>query len=112
MAGEVMKHDPIIFTRKGRRIGVALNTRILYAGRKEAAGRIVDISFFGLRVETELQPERDDFVSVELPQFGLVRAKVAWCRGGSFGALFLKPVDIRTFMLDADRQLPNSSTPL
>lgn len=94
---------PVLVERKGRRIDASLPSRIVFAGTREAEAVIANISFYGFRATCAVPFERGDFVSVALPHTGLVRAKVAWSRAGSFGAMFLKPVDIRTFMRHAQR---------
>ncbi len=52
---------------------------------------------------------RGDFVALSLPAIGVVRAKVAWCSGGFFGAIFSSTVDIGNLTLgdDQDRALPS-----
>ena len=101
-----MGQPPIIYERRGRRIDVNLAARVLHTGSQEAFGTITDISFYGVRMKCRgLRLERGAFVSIALPHYGMVRARVAWSRGGDLGAVFMRPVDIRTFLLD-----PGSST--
>ncbi len=84
--------------RKGRRLAVDLPSRLLHSGTNEVAAAISNISFYGFRAVSAAPVERGDFISIALPSVGLVRAKVAWTQTGSFGAMFLRPVDVRTFL--------------
>ena len=104
-----MSVSPIICQRNGRRIGVSLMSRVTYAGMREATGAISNISFFGFCMRGAVQLNPGDFVSIALPNLGLVRARVAWCESDCFGAAFTKPVDIRKFMLGAGQQIASSA---
>lgn len=96
-----MRPPPIIYERKGRRISVTLIARIMHAGSQQAVAAITDISFYGFRMTCRRAHfERGEYISVCLPQYGSVRAKVAWSKEGEVGAMFLRPIDIRTFLLE------------
>lgn len=84
--------------RKGRRLTVSLPSRLVYCGTREAAAEVGNLSFYGFRAACDAEVARGDFVSIALPVVGLVRARVAWRKAGALGAVFLKPVDIRTFL--------------
>jgi hypothetical protein len=96
-----MKAVTNIDERRGpRRIGISLVARIVKGGSVEAVGAVTDISFYGIRMTCRrLTVEPGGYVSIALPRYGLVRAKVAWSNHGEFGATFLSPVDIRAFMM-------------
>lgn len=97
-----MNPPTIICGRKGRRICLTLAARVMYGGSQQTVGAITNISFYGLRMTCRRACfERGDYISVGLPQYGLVRAKVAWAKDGEFGAMFLRPIDIRTFLLES-----------
>jgi hypothetical protein len=107
---EAMKAPPIIYERKGRRISVTLVARVLHAGSRQAVAAITDISFYGLRMTCRRAHfERGEYISVCLPRYGLVRAKVAWFKDGEMGAMFTRPIDIRTFLLERKQQDPKEA---
>ncbi len=85
--------------RKGKRLSVGLPSRVRHAGDRDAAAEIANISFYGLRATSGADLSRGEFISVALPTVGLVRARVAWAHDGAFGAVFLRPVDVRSFLL-------------
>ena len=78
---------------------MAIPTRIRHGDFKAAPVVIRDLSFWGFQADAELSLNLGDFVSVDLPNLGLVRARVAWAGPGKFAASFLKPVDVRKCVL-------------
>jgi hypothetical protein len=87
--------------RKARRVTVSIPSRIRYAGDKLAEIEIKDLSFYGFSATGTLAVHAGSYVSVDLPSIGLVRARIAWIRGGLFGAVFPTAVDVRKCVLPA-----------
>lgn len=81
--------------RSGKRLDVSIPSRLRHGGFDQAPVRICNLSFRGFRAECDKELARGEFVSIDLPQLGLVRARVAWCHSGRFGGMFLKPMDVR-----------------
>ena len=81
--------------RRAKRVEVAIPSRIRHSDFRVGHVMIRDLSFWGFQAEAELELKEGEFVSVDLPNLGLVRARVAWSRGGKFAASFLAPVDVR-----------------
>lgn len=81
--------------RSGKRLSVSIPSRLRHGGFDQVDVRIRNLSFRGFRAECAEELSHGDFVSIDLPQIGLVRARIAWCHSGSVGGMFLKPTDIR-----------------
>ena len=81
--------------RSSRRIDVTIRSRLRYGDFRQAEVQLANLSFGGFCALCAVELERGDFVSIDLPDIGLVRAKVAWCRDGRMGGAFFSPVDIR-----------------
>lgn len=81
--------------RAGKRLDVSIPSRLRHGGFDQADVRICNLSFRGFRAECGEELTPGEFVSIDLPQFGLVRARVAWCHSGRMGGMFLKPMDVR-----------------
>ncbi|PWG03245.1 PilZ domain-containing protein [Sphingosinicella humi] len=81
--------------RSGKRLNVSIPSRLRHSGFDQADVLICNLSFRGFRAECTEQLTRGDFVSIDLPKIGLVRARVAWCQTGHVGGMFLKATDIR-----------------
>ena len=87
--------------RKARRVEVSISSRVRHSGFESAPVEISNLSFYGFRARGSLPVKHGDFVSVDLPNIGLVRARVAWSRDGRFGALFPKAIDVRKCVMGA-----------
>src|SRR3546814_7926293 len=62
--------------RSGKRLDVSIPSRLRHGGFDQADVRICNLSFRGFRAECEKPLTRGDFVSIDLPQIGLVRARI------------------------------------
>ena len=93
--------EPGAEKRKARRVEVSISSRVRHSGFESASVEILNLSFYGFRAEGSLPVKHGDYVSVDLPNIGLVRARVAWSRDGRFGALFPKAVDVRKCVIGA-----------
>lgn len=85
--------------RKAKRVNVSLRSRIRHSGSEEVEVEIKDLSFYGFRAEGTVPIPVGSYVSVDLPRLGLVRARIAWIRGDTFGGLFATAVDVRKCVL-------------
>jgi hypothetical protein len=81
--------------RSGKRLEVSIPSRLRHGGFDQIDVRICNLSFRGFRADCSKELARGDFVSIDLPQIGLVRARIAWCNSGCLGGMFLKATDIR-----------------
>ena len=61
----------------------------------QAEATIHDLAFTGFRAECAAMLAAGARISIDLPPFGPVPARVAWCRNGQVGGLFDAAVDIR-----------------
>ncbi len=85
--------------RKARRVPVSIAANLRHGGDMVAEIEIRDLSFYGFSAMSAAPLEAGSYVSVELPAIGPVRARIAWIRGDSFGALFPTAVDVRKCVL-------------
>ena len=81
--------------RKARRVEVSIPSRIRHSSFEAAAVEIRNLSFYGFRADGSPQVKHGDFVSIDLPKIGLVRARIAWAKEGQFGGIFSKAIDVR-----------------
>ena len=95
-----MQAELISEKRKVRRVEVSIPSRIRHSGFGKGAAeaapvKIRNLSFYGFRADGEPPVKHGDFVSIDLPKIGLVRARIAWAKDGRFGAIFSNAVDVR-----------------
>lgn len=69
--------------------------RLLWPGRMKYGGysfdcRIFDLSLGGAKVELDLPLKRGTLVTLQIPDVGLMVAKVAWSRDGKMALAFLE----------------------
>lgn len=88
--------------RKAKRLSVTIASRIRHKGMQSAEVTIRDLAFTGFRADCALELAKGERISIDLPPFGLVPAKIAWCREGMVGGLFDSVVDIRHCVLKPD----------
>ncbi len=81
--------------RKVRRVEVSIPSRIRHTGFEAASVEIRNLSFYGFRADGAATVKHGDFISIDLPRIGLVRARIAWATEGRFGGIFSKAVDVR-----------------
>jgi len=81
--------------RKAKRVDVSIPAWIVRSSGDRQSIELRDLSFYGLRARTEVLPPRGDYVKLDLPGIGIVRAKVSWAKDGFFGAAFATAVDVR-----------------
>lgn len=81
--------------RSARRVAVSMRSRLRHGGFLLTEVELENLSFSGFCARCEIELKPGDFVSIELREIGLVRARIAWCRDGRIGGAFFNPVDIR-----------------
>ena len=81
--------------RRSKRVEISIPSRLRHGHFKLAHVEIRNLSFHGFRAEACLPLSPGDYVSIDLPNIGLVRARIAWSREGRFGAVFPTAVDVR-----------------
>ncbi len=81
--------------RSARRVDVESHSRLRHGNFRLSEVQLTNLSFGGFCATCEVELEPGDYVSIDLPDIGLVRAKVVWCHGGRLGGTFSAPVDIR-----------------
>lgn len=91
-----------IVDRKAKRVAVAMSSRVRYRGMLSADVVIRDLAFTGFRADCTVAFVKGDRISIDLPPFGLVPAKIAWCGEGLIGGLFDSVVDIRHCVMKPD----------
>jgi hypothetical protein len=81
--------------RLAKRVPLNLATRIRHSGLEHGNMVIHDLSFTGFKGKTDVDLAKGAMISVSLPNIGLVRATVKWCRDHDVAAQFHRPVDVR-----------------
>jgi hypothetical protein len=81
--------------RRARRVGVSIPSRIRHSSFEASPVHIRNLSFYGFRADGTPPVKHGDYVSIDLPRIGLVRARIAWTHEGRFGAIFSRAVDVR-----------------
>ncbi|MDB5699746.1 MAG: hypothetical protein JWN69_2550 [Alphaproteobacteria bacterium] len=90
---DLMAH--FVERRSAKRVNLNLETRLLHGGLEHADIVIGDLSFTGFNGETGAPLKKGDYVSVGLPNIGLVRATIKWRRGTKVAGAFHRAVDVR-----------------
>jgi hypothetical protein len=81
--------------RKARRFALKEPARIQPNGWSTVFGEVIDFSSGGFRARCEVFLKTHSYVALEVPGFGVVTARIVWCKNGQFGAKFIHPVDPR-----------------
>jgi len=90
-----MSSQAIREQRRARRVEVSIPSRIRHSSFEASPVEIRNLSFYGFRADGAPPMRHGDYVSIDLPRIGLVRARIAWAHEGRFGAIFSKAVDVR-----------------
>lgn len=88
--------------RKARRVAVAIPSRVRYRGMLLAEIVIRDLAFTGFRADCGIELAKGERISIDLPPFGLVPARIAWRGEDVIGGLFDSVVDIRHCVMKPD----------
>jgi PilZ domain len=89
--------------RRHKRKDVMIPSRLLCRAMESCDIEIENISFSGFRARCAPDLEAGSFVSVDLPNVGMVRGRVAWCAAGKIGVAFNRVIDVRR-CLEAARE--------
>ena len=85
--------------RQSSREPVDLPAAVIRPGREQQPVRLVDISPFGLHARFNGGSfHRGEYLHVDLPLIGPVKAQVMWGLKGCFGCKFVMPIDARTYL--------------
>ena len=81
--------------RKAKRVEVSITTRLIRSGGEALEVELRDLSFYGFKARAECACAPGDVVKLDLPPFGLVRARISWVKNGFFGGSFATAMDVR-----------------
>jgi hypothetical protein len=81
--------------RKAKRVAVSITTRLIRSGGEAVDVELCDLSFYGFRARAEPGCSAGDYVKLDLPHFGLVRARISWAKNGFVGGSFATAMDVR-----------------
>jgi pilus assembly protein Flp/PilA len=56
---------------------------------------VINVSAGGFQARCDASLKIHSYVSLEVPAFGVVSARVVWCKDGRFGGRFVQPIDPR-----------------
>ena len=94
-----MAASPHQKARKAKRVEVSIPAFIERAGGVRQDIELRDLSFYGFQACGGDTPAAGEYVKVDLPNIGHVRARVSWVREGCFGGAFANVVDVRKCLL-------------
>lgn len=75
-----------------------LDTTVRELGGDDVPIRLIDISARGFRGESDAVFEKPCILSLALPVFGQVKARLVWSRDRTIGAQFLVPIDMQALI--------------
>ncbi len=81
--------------RKAKRVEVSIATSLIRSGGQALEVELRDLSFYGFKARAEPACSPGDYVKLDLPPFGLVRARISWVKNGFFGGSFATAMDVR-----------------
>ena len=81
--------------RKAKRVDVFIETSLIRSSGEAVDVEIHDLSFYGFKARAKPACSPGDVVKLDLPPFGLVRARISWARNGWFGGSFAIALDVR-----------------
>ena len=84
--------------RASLRYRAQLEVMIRELGGPDEPIRLIDISARGFRGECAAPFEKPCILSLALPVFGDVKARLVWRRDGMIGAQFLVPIDMQALI--------------
>jgi hypothetical protein len=90
--------------RKAKRVDVSIATSLIRSGGEALDVEIRDLSFYGFRARAEPVCSPGDVVKLNLPPFGLVRARISWVKNGFFGGSFATAMDVRKCVATTSRK--------
>lgn len=95
----------VVAIQRRERPAVRLGGFLVPQGRRGAEVRLLDLSYEGCGVETDLDLKAGDTVELSVMSRGAIEAEVRWCRRGKAGLVFdrLEPRDKRYWPRRHDR---------
>lgn len=81
--------------RKAKRVEVSIATSLIRSGGEALAVELRDLSFYGFKARADLACSPGDYVKLDLPPFGMVRARITWAKKNYFGGSFATAMDVR-----------------
>jgi hypothetical protein len=91
--------------RKAKRVEVSIATSLIRSGGEIFDVEIQDLSFYGFKAKAGHACSPGDVVKLDLPPFGLVRARINWAKDGFFGGSFATALDVRKCLPSASPRL-------
>jgi hypothetical protein len=92
-------HEQTVSTMKDRRCSPRAHVNELARLRPNDWSAIqvevLNFSAGGFRATCDATLKIHSYVSLEVPGFGVVSAKIVWCKEGQFGGRFVQPIDPR-----------------
>ena len=87
--------------RKAKRVEVSIATSLIRSGGEVLEVELRDLSFYGFKARAETACSPGDVVKLDLPPFGLVRARISWTKNGFLGGSFATAMDVRKCLATA-----------
>ena len=81
--------------RKAKRVEVSIATSLIRSGGEALEIELCDLSFYGFKARAEPACSPGDVVKLDLPPFGMVRARISWATDGFLGGSFATAMDVR-----------------
>jgi hypothetical protein len=100
-----LKRTPKFAPRRPR-TRVAIDTVLLLPDDRELPIEVMNISPAGFMGETMRELDANMSLGIEIPRYGIVRAKICWSEAGKIGAHFDAPLPVD--WADPDAPVPGS----
>ena len=97
--------------RKAKRVDVSIETSLIRSSGEALDVEIRDLSFYGFKARAEAACSPGDYVKLDLPPFGLVRARISWAKNDSFGGSFATALDVRKCLAAASLRSKEAAEP-
>lgn len=81
--------------RRAKRVEVSIPTTLVRASGEREEIELRDLSLYGFKAYATTGAAPGEYVKLDLPNLGLVRARISWSRDGYLGGAFPTAVDVR-----------------
>jgi hypothetical protein len=81
--------------RIAKRVEVSIDATLLRADGLVQDVKLRDLSFYGCKAVAATTLACGEYIKIDLPNIGMVRARVSWASASVFGATFPIAVDVR-----------------
>jgi len=81
--------------RRAKRVEVSIHAALVRASGERREVELRDLSFYGFKARAEIEAAPGEYVKLDLPNLGWVRARISWARDGHLGGAFPTAVDVR-----------------